>query len=102
MQYYSGLLIGLEIQISQLFSVAHPVVFQMRLFMALGICQVHAAVLVCSHCTCLIVLSELWDIGATKVLCRMLRLSGARPAMWSRTRDVPRPLQSFDEVDVGS
>ena len=59
------------------FSIAHPVVLQMPLFMPHGMCQVHAAVLLCSHCTCLIVLSELWDVGAMKVLCRILHLSGA-------------------------
>ena len=62
------------------FAIAHPVVFQMPLFMPLGTGQVHAAVLVCSLCTCLIVLSELLDNSATKVLCRMLRLSGASPS----------------------
>ena len=77
MEYYAGLLIGLEIQIGQLLSIAHPVALQMPLFMPHGMCQVHAAVLLCSHCTCLIVLSELSDVGATKVLCRILHLSGA-------------------------
>ena len=50
------------------FSISHPVIFQRSLSMSLGMCHVHAAVLVCSHCTYHIVLSALWDVGATKVL----------------------------------
>ena len=77
------------------FSTAYPVVFQMPLFMPHGMCQVYAAVLLCSHCACLVFLSSL-GVDAMKVLnyaegcvCQM-----QVPAVWSRSRYIPHPLLS--------
>ena len=77
------------------FQIAHPVVFRMPLFMPLCLCQVQAAVLVCSCCTCLIVMFESCNVGATKVLMQNAAFQVQVPAVWSRTRYVHL---SFDPV----
>ena len=66
------------------------VIFQMPLFMPLDMCQVRTAVLVCSHYTCLIVLSGLWGVGApgTVLLFKIYSVQGRSIALY-RSRDAP-------------
>ena len=87
------------------FSIAHLVVFQRSLFVTLGTCNFHAAVLVWSYCTCLIVLSGLGTLVSQMCLCRMLHLSGASLSDVVEIDGRPTsiaPSFSFDPVDSGN
>ena len=126
MQYYTGLLIGWRYKSYNSFSVAHPVVFWMPLFMPLGMYRVYATWLVsslchlaciefiplgmyrvmllfcCSQRTCIIVLSLLRGIGVTKELFRMLRLSGVCCSDVVENHGLPTfvvPPFAFDPAD---
>ena len=91
MHYYTSLLIGLEITNRSI-----PFQLPIQLFsecrsLCHFACIEFTLLFCCSHCTCLIVLSLLWDIGATVgcyVECCICQ--GHVAAMGSRTMDLQR------------